>query len=324
METKKKWLIFWGILAALFVGMFAIVLSGNFPQFTIPFSVFASNDKEEKQEEIPKLKSLALKDVNDQTLLEEQTDKIAALNTAFSDNSNFSSSQSMATAIEKVYGPAKKSKNLFDFYRKIYPMVSSEENGFVSVSLLGFGQRLINDQTYTSQRQIWSFTDSNGTRHDYTISLQFNTKELYQLSIEENSEVKSVITKDDTYLDKSADFETAWTELVQRGTDVQLYRQMKKDGMNSDQTEFKALEKSMNVTDPSGFFDLFRDTRGDLTHAYLSGFYHTNTPTDGQSDYYFRVPTSEKGVAEFIVVYDRLQQKILSINKQDLSENSDE
>ncbi|MFR3734139.1 MAG: hypothetical protein ACLTW7_15935 [Enterococcus sp.] len=37
--------------------------------------------------------------------------------------------------------------------------------------------------------------------------------------------------------------------------------------------------------------------------------YHTNT-TDGQSDY-FRVPTSEKKVAEFVVV-DRLQQKIVS------------
>ena len=31
---------------------------------------------------------------------------------------------------------------------------------------------------------------------------------------------------------------------------------------------------------------------------------------------YFRVPTSEKDVATFVVVYDRLQQKIVSINKQ--------
>lgn len=316
METKKKWLIFWGILAALFVGAFGIVLSGNFPQFTIPFSVFASDDKEKKKEELPKLDVLALKDVNDQTLLEEQTEKIAALNKAFEDSNSFSSSQAMADAIEKIYGSAKDGKNIFNLYRKIYPMVSSEESGFVSVNLIGFGQRLVKDQPMTTQKQVWSFTDTSGSRHDYTVNLRFNQKELNELTAEDGSDVKSVITKDDTYLDKSADFETAWTELIRRGTDTQLYRQMQKAGMDSNQTEFKALEKSINVTDPSGFFDLFKDTRGDITHAYLSGFYHTNTPTDGQSDYYFRVPTSEKAVSEFVVVYDRLQQKIVSINKQ--------
>ncbi|MGO2638489.1 MAG: hypothetical protein ACTH9D_05635, partial [Enterococcus viikkiensis] len=85
MNTAKKWLIFWGVLAALFVGTFAIVLSGNFPQFTIPFSVFASDDKGEKKEALPKLPTLALKDVNDQTLLAKQTKKITDLNQAFSD-----------------------------------------------------------------------------------------------------------------------------------------------------------------------------------------------------------------------------------------------
>ncbi|MFQ7236880.1 MAG: hypothetical protein ACLRPU_18555 [Enterococcus hulanensis] len=304
------------MLAALFVGSFGIVLSGNFPQFTIPFSVFASDDKETKKEELPKLNVLALKDVNDQTLLEEQTKKIDALNTAFADNNSFSSSQAMSDAIEKVYGPAKDGKNIFDLYRKIYPMVSSEESGFVSVNLVGFGQRLVDDQTMTTQRQVWSFTDTSGSRHDYTVNLRFNDKELNELTAEDGSDVKSIITKDDTYLDKSADFETAWTELIRRGTDTQLYRQMEKAGMDSNQTEFKALEKSMNITDPSGFFELFKDTRGDITHAYLSGFYHTNTPTDGQSDYYFRVPTSAKDIATFVVVYDRLQQKIVSINRQ--------
>ena len=39
--------------------------------------------------------------------------------------------------------------------------------------------------------------------------------------------------------------------------------------MDSNQTEFKALEKSINVTDQNGFFDLFKDTRGDIAHAYL-------------------------------------------------------
>lgn len=316
MNTSKKWLIFWGVLAALFVGIFGVVLSGNFPQFTIPFSVFASDDKAKKKEELPKLKVLALRDINDQTLLEEQTKKIEDLNKEFEDKNNFSSSQTMASAIEKVYGPAKNSKNIFDLYRKIYPMVSSDENGFVSVSLIGFGQRLVNDQPLTTQRQVWSFTDTSGSRHDYTVSLRFDGKELADLTTEEGSDVKSVITKDDTYLDKSADFETAWTEVVRRGTDTQLYREMKKAGMDKDQTEFKALEKSIDITDQSGFFELFRDTRGDLAHAYLSGFYHTNTPTDGQSDYYFRVPTSEKNIAEFVVVYDRLQQKIVSINRQ--------
>ncbi|WP_413537268.1 hypothetical protein [Enterococcus malodoratus] len=316
MNTSKKWLIFWGVLAALFVGTFGIVLSGNFPQFTIPFSVFASDDKGKKKEELPKLKTLALRDVNDQTLLEEQTEKTEALNKAFADNNSFSSSQAMAEAIEKIYGSAKDSKNIFNLYRKIYPMISSDESGFVSVNLIGFGQRLVNDQPMMTQRQVWSFTDTGGTRHDYTISLRFNDKELNELKAEDGSDVKSVITKDDTYLDKSADFETAWTELVRRGTDTQLYRQMKKAGMDSNQTEFKALEKSINMTDPSGFFELFKDTRGDIAHAYLSGFYHTNTPNDGQSDYYFRVPTSEKAVAEFVVVYDRLQKKIVSINRQ--------
>ena len=316
METKKKWLIFWGILAALFVGTFGIVLSGNFPQFTIPFSVFASDDKVKKKEELPKLNVLALKDVNDQSLLEEQTEKIDALNKAFEDNNSFSSSQAMADAIEKVYGKAKDGKNIFNLYRKIYPMVSSEESGFVSVSLVGFGQRLVDDQTMTTQRQVWSFTDTSGSRHDYTINIRYNQKGLNELTSEDGSELKSVITKEDTYLDKSADFETAWTELVRRGTDTQLYRQMQKAGMDSNQTDFNALEKSINVTDQNGFFDLFKDTRGDIAHAYLSGFYHTNTPTDGQSDYYFRVPTSEKDVATFVVVYDRLQQKIVSINKQ--------
>ena len=305
MNTSKKWLIFWGVLAALFVGIFGVVLSGNFPQFTIPFSVFASDDKAKKKEELPKLKVLALRDINDQTLLEEQTKKIEDLNKEFEDKNNFSSSQAMASAIEKVYGPAKNSKNIFDLYRKIYPMVSSDENGFV----IGFGQRLVNDQPLTTQRQVWSFTDTSGSRHDYTGSLRFDGNELADLTTEEGSDVKSVITKDDTYLDKSADFETAWTEGVRRGTDTQLYR-------DKDQTEFKALEKSIDITDQSGFFELFRDTRGDLAHAYLSGFYHTNTPTDGQSDYYFRVPTSEKNIAEFVVVYDRLQQKIVSINRQ--------
>lgn len=316
MNTSKKWLIFWGVLAALFVGIFGVVLSGNFPQFTIPFSVFASDDKAKKKEELPKLKILALRDVNDQTLLEEQTQKVEDLNKAFEDKNNFSSSQAMAEAIEKVYGPAKDSKNIFDLYRKIYPMVSSEENGFVSVSLIGFGQRLVDDEPLTTQRQVWSFTDTSGSRHDYTVSLRFDGKELAELKAEDGSDVKSVITKDDTYLDKSADFETAWTEVVRRGTDTRLYREMKKAGMDKNQTEFKALEKSIELTDSTGFFELFRDTRGDLTHAYLSGFYHTNTPTDGQSDYYFRVPTSEKSIAEFVVVYDRLQQKIVSINLQ--------
>lgn len=316
MNTAKKWLIFWGVLAALFVGIFGVVLSGNFPQFTIPFSVFASDDKAKKKEELPKLKILALRDINDQTLLEEQTKKVEDLNKSFEDKNNFSSSQAMASTIEKVYGPAKDSKNIFDLYRKIYPMVSSEENGFVSVSLIGFGQRLVDDQPLTTQRQIWSFTDTSGSRHDYTVSLRFDGKELSELNAEDGSDVQSVITKDDTYLDKSADFETAWTEVVRRGTDTQLYREMKKAGMDKDQTEFKALEKSIDITDQSGFFELFRDTRGDLAHAYLSGFYHTNTPTDGQSDYYFRVPTSEKNIAEFVVVYDRLQQKIVSINRQ--------
>ncbi|MBO0452693.1 hypothetical protein [Candidatus Enterococcus murrayae] len=316
MDTKKKWLIFWGILAALFVGAFGIVLSGNFPQFTIPFSVFASDDKEKKKEELPKLDVLPLKDVNDQTLLSEQTEKIDALNKAFADSNSLSSSQAMADAIEKIYGKAKDGKNIFNLYRKIYPMVSSEERGFVSVSLVGFGQRLVDNQPMTTQRQIWSFTDTSGSRHDYTVNLRFNQKELNELTAEDGSDVKSVITKDDTYLDKSADFETAWTELIRRGTDTQLYRQMEKAGLDSNQTEFKALEKSINVTNPSGFFELFKDTRGDITHAYLSGFYHTNTPTDGQSDYYFRVPTSEKAIANFVVVYDRLQQKIVSINRQ--------
>ncbi|MGH1830681.1 hypothetical protein ABE871_04530 [Enterococcus gilvus] len=317
MNTAKKWLIFWGVLAALFVGIFGIVLSGNFPQFTIPFSVFASDDKAQKKEELPKLKTLALKDINDQTLVEEQTKKVDALNTAFEDASSFSSSQAMASTIEKIYGSAKDGKNIFDLYRKIYPMVSSEESGFVSVSLIGFGQRLIDDQPMMTQRQVWSFTDTNGTRHDYTVRLRFNEKELSELTAEDGSDMKSVITKDDTYLDKSADFETAWTEIVRKGTDTQLYRQMQKAGMNKDQIEFKALEKSISVNDSSGFFELFKDTRGDLTHAYLSGFYHTNTPTDGQSDYYFRVPTSEKKVSEFVVVYDRLQQKIVSINRKE-------
>ncbi|MDT2613233.1 hypothetical protein P7D31_00410 [Enterococcus dongliensis] len=315
MNTAKKWLIFWGVLAALFVGFFGIVLSGNFPQFAIPFSVFASDDKAKKKEELPKLKILALRDVNDQELLKQQMEKVEALNQAFKDSANFSSSQAMADTIEKIYGSAKEGKNSFDLYRKIYPMVSSEENGFVSVNLIGFGQRLVNDQPMTVQRQVWSFTDTNGRRHDYTVRLRFNEQELAELTAEEGSEVKSVITTDDTYLDKSADFETAWSEVVRRGTDTQLYREMKKAGLNSDQTEFKALEKSIELTDPSGFFDLFKETRGDLTHAYLAGFYHTNTPTDGQSDYYFRVPTSEKNIAEFLVVYDRLQQKIVSINR---------
>lgn len=316
MNTSKKWLIFWGVLAALFVGIFGVVLSGNFPQFTIPFSVFASDDKAKKKEDLPKLKILALRDINDQTLLEEQTAKVDALNKAFEDNNSFSSSQTMADTIEKVYGPAKNGKNIFDLYRKIYPNISSEENGFVSVRLLGFGQRLVDDEPMTTQRQVWTFTDTNGARHDYTVNLRFNGKELAELSAEDGSDVKSVITKDDTYLDKSADFETAWTELVRRGTDTQLYREMKKAGMDSNQTEFKALEKSIELTDTSGFFELFKDTRGDIAHAYLSGFYHTNTPTDGQSDYYFRVPTSEKAVSTFVVVYDRLQQKIVSINRQ--------
>lgn len=316
MNTAKKWLIFWGVLAALFVGTFAIVLSGNFPQFTIPFSVFASDDKGEKKEALPKLPTLALKDVNDQTLLAKQTKKITDLNQAFSDSQNFSSSQGMADILEKIYGPSKDKKNLFDFYRKIYPMISSDESGFVSISLVGFGQRLIEEKPQTTQRQLWSFTDTSGTRHDYTVSLTFNEKELTSLTAEDGSDAKSVITQADTYLDKSADFETAWSELIRRGTDTQLYRQMKKAGLNSNQTEFKALEKSINVTEPAGFFDLFKATQGDLTHAYLSGFYHTNTPTDGQSDYYFRVPTSAKAVTNFTVVYDRLQQKIISIHKQ--------
>lgn len=316
MNTAKKWLIFWGVLAALFVGTFAIVLSGNFPQFTIPFSVFASDNKGEKKEELPKLPTLALKDVNDQTLLATQTKKITDLNQAFNDRQNFSSSQGMADTLEKIYGPSKDKKNLFDFYRKIYPMVSSDESGFASISLIGFGQRLIEEKPQMTQRQLWSFTDTSGTRHDYTVSLTFNEKELTSLSAEEGSDAKSVITQADTYLDKSADFETAWSELLRRGTDTQLYRQMKKAGLDSNQTEFKALEKSINVIEPAGFFDLFKATKGDLTHAYLSGFYHTNTPTDGQSDYYFRVPTSAKNVADFTVVYDRLQQKIISIHKQ--------
>lgn len=317
MNTSKKWLIFWGVLAALFVGIFGIVLSGNFPQFTIPFSVFASNDKAQKKEELPKLKILALKDINDQTLLEEQTAKVEALNKAFEDSNSFSSSQAMADAVEKIYGQAKDGKNIFDLYRKIYPMVSSEESGFVSVSLIGFGERLIDDHPVMTQRQVWSFTDTSGTRHDYTVGLRFNDKELVDLTAEDGSDMKSVITKDDTYLDKSADFETAWTQLVRRGTDTQLYREMEKANMDKNQTEFKALEKSIDLSNTEGFFELFRDTRGDLTHAYLSGFYHTNTPTDGQSDYTFRVPTSETQVATFVVVYDRLQQKIVSINRQE-------
>ena len=132
------------------------------------------------------------------------------MNKAFEDNNSFSSSQAMADAIEKVYGKAKDGKNIFNLYRKIYPMVSSEESGFVSVSLVGFGQRLVDDQTMTTQRQVWSFTDTSGSRHDYTINIRYNQKELNELTAEDGSEVKSVITKEDTYLDKSADFETAW------------------------------------------------------------------------------------------------------------------
>lgn len=316
MNTKKKWLIFWGVLAALFVGMLAVVFSGNFPQFTIPFSLFASEDQGEKKEELPKLKTFALKGVNDQNLLHDQTGKVEELNKELADQDLFDSSQKMAEAIEKIYGSAKNEKGLFDLYRKIYPLVSSDESGFVTVSLLGFGQRLVSDQTLTNQRQVWSFTKTDGSRHDYTVNLQFNEKNLQKLSVEDGGEVKSVITEEDTYLDKSADFETDWSELVRSGTDTQLFRQMQKAGMDQNQTEFKALEKSINITDPGGFFELFKDTRGDLTHAYLAGFYHTNTPTDGQSEYYFRVPTSETKVANFVVTYDRLQQKITSISKQ--------
>ncbi|MFR3734140.1 MAG: hypothetical protein ACLTW7_15940 [Enterococcus sp.] len=88
-------------------------------------------------------KVLALRDVNDQTLLDEQIEKVDALNKAFTeDNNSFSSSQAMADTIEKSM-VCQGWKEYFNLYRKIYPMVSSQENGFVSISLIGFGQRLV-------------------------------------------------------------------------------------------------------------------------------------------------------------------------------------
>lgn len=317
MKTTKKWLIFWGILAGLFVATFAIILTGNFPQFTIPFSVFASDEKEQQQAELPKLPALALKDVNDQELLNAQMDKINALNEGLEQPDSLASSQDLEHIFLTVFGNVADTKRVYELYRTVYPMISSEEAAFVQVGLLGFGQTLKDDDVVTNQRQQWTFTTADGTRKDYIADITFSTEELLSMSVAESTDTTALlITSDDTYLDRSADFETVWSDVIAKGSDERLYQQMRKSDLSPDQTEFAALEKEVPIKDKSGFFDLYVATRGDLRQAYLNSFQHSNSPTDGITDYYFRVPTSQKDADTYKVEYDRLQQKINSVAKQ--------
>ncbi|MGM0215881.1 hypothetical protein [Enterococcus sp. AZ109] len=317
MKTTKKWLIFWGILAALFVAVFAVVLTGNFPQFTIPFSVFASDEKEQQETELPKLPALALKDVNDQELLSAQTDKINALNDGLQQPDSLASSQDLEHVFLTVFGNIADDGIVYELYRKVYPMISSEEAAFVQVGLIGFGQTLQDEQAVTNQRQQWTFTMADGTRRDYLVDITYNDSELMSLTVSDGADTSALlITADDTYLDRSADFETQWADMIASGSDEQLYQQMRKSDLSPEQTEFAALEKEVPLKDPTGFFDLFVATRGDLRQAYLNRFYHSNSPIDGVTDYYFLVPTSQTESDTYKVEYDRLQQRINSVTKQ--------
>lgn len=318
MSTTKKWLIFWLIIIVILGGGAGIVLSGNFPQFTIPFSWFASDDQEEVAKDLPKLTALPLKDVDDQSLLTEVLDKVSDLNSALQeDETNLESSEALNDTFTSVFNGVRSEKLTFNLYRKIYSMVSSQEVSFVEVNLLGFGQELRKDKIVTSQRQLWTFVNTEGERHDYQVNLTYNQKQIQDLTAEVlDEEPTNIITTADTYLDKTADFETAWSDIVSNNSDERLFQEMNKAGLSSDQTEFQALEKEVNITDNEGFYDLFVDTQGDLQTAYLSGFFNTNTPNDGRTYYYFRVPTSQTEVAHFSVSYDRLNDKLLSITKR--------
>lgn len=317
MRTTKKWLIFWGILAGLFVASVAVVLTGNFPQFTIPFSVFASDEKEQEQAELPKLPALALKDVNDQELLNAQTDKINALNDGLEQPDSLASSQDLEHIFLTVFGDVADTGVVYELYRKVYPMISSEEAAFVQVGLIGFGQTLQDEEVVTNQRQQWTFTSADGTRKDYLVDLTYNPSELLSLTVSDGTDSSALlITSDDTYLDRSADFETEWSDVIASGSDERLYQQMRQSELSPDQTEFAALEKEVPMKDTAGFFDLYVATRGDLRQAYLNRFYHSNSPVDGVTDYYFQVPTSQTEADTYKVEYDRLQQRINSVTKQ--------
>lgn len=316
MKTTKKWLIFWGILGALVLGFFIVVLTGNFPQFEIPFSAFASDDKQTKKADLPKLTSIALKDYNDQELLEQQLEKINALNTKLKDTATYASSDVLSATLGEVYGTVLQPKGVFRVYRLFYPVISSEEASFVKVSLLGYGVRLEDDQPVKTIRQLWTFTDADGKRNDYQVALTYDDKNLRSISATNSTSDVTIMTKDDTYLDKAADFETTWDDIVTNQSDERVYTQLKKAHFNPDLTEFTALENELPAKEKDGFFELFKAAQGNLRHVYLAGFYHSNTPTDGQSEYYFRVPTSETAISYFKVDYDRLQQKIERIEKQ--------
>ncbi|GCF94900.1 hypothetical protein NRIC_27910 [Enterococcus florum] len=317
MSITKKWLLFWGILGVLFVGMFAIVLTGNFPQFTIPFSVFASDDQGQQEEVLPKLPSLALKEVNDQNLLSDQMAIVEKLNRELQDAESLATSQDLDHSLQMVFGDTGDEKGVFSLYRKIYPVISSEEAEFVQISLLGFGQKLQGETTVTTQRQLWTFTKTDGSRQDYQVDLSYDSKALKTIAAGDAADPNALtITTGDTYLDKSADFETTWTDMADNSSDTRLYQEMKKAGLDPNQIEFQALEKEIPIKVKDGFFELFSAARGDLHHAYLSEFFHSNTPTDGATEYTFNVPTSEKDVASFKVSYDRLKQTITSITKE--------
>lgn len=316
MKTTKKWLIFWSLLAALVIGFFAVVLTGNFPQFEIPFNVLASEDKETKKADLPKLEAIALKDYNDQELLSQQLDKISELNTKLKDSATYESSDALSATLGEVYGGVLQPKGVFSTYRLFYPVISSEEANFVKVSLLGYGIRLEEDQPVKNVRQLWTFADADGKRHDYQVALTYDDKNLRSISATNRTSDVTLMTKDDTYLDKAADFETTWDDIVTNQSDERVYSQLKKAHFDPELTEFTALENELPAKNKDGFFDLFKATQGNLRHAYLAGFYHSNTPNDGQTEYYFRVPTSESAISYFKVDYDRLQQKIDRIEKQ--------
>lgn len=316
MNTKKKWLIFWTVFLALIIGGAGIILTGNFPQFTIPFGWFASGEEKEEQQELPKLAQLNLKDISDPEILTQSLDKVSEVNTLLDDRDNLASSSALTEAMGNIYGEMQNDQLVFNLYRTLYSAIYSDNTGFVEANLLGFGKTLHEDKMVTVERQLWTFADAAGNRHDFQLDLIYNDDTLLSLTTTADpSDNTNIITADDTYLDKTADFETAWSDIVSNNSDEQLFQQMNKDGLNPDQTEFQALEKEVDITDKNGFYDLFVATRGDLRKAYLESFFNTNSPTDGLTTYTYRVPTSQTDIESFTISYDRLNAKILSISK---------
>lgn len=316
MKTRDKWLIFWGILGASFIMMIIIGLSGNFPQFRIPFQVLAQDDQKETVEKLPKVDGIQLQDYNDQDLLNQHLQHVSTLNERLSDPQAYASTDDLAESLKAVFGNFSDEQQIFDAYRVIYPSVSQEKSRFVNAQLVGFGKIKQESQVLDQEKEQITFVDSTGTRSNYLMNITFLDGEVKNFSIEGLGEpVKGVLNEHDSYLSKGADFETQWDEFTEENSDPQLYKTWKKTGFDPNDAAFKTLASGLGLEDSSGFAEFFQDCHGDLNTAGLVGFYHSNDSTDGNTDYTFSVPVSQKQQNGYVIHYNRLKEKITGISR---------